>query len=171
MPAVSSVTWAPEGAEQGYEPVNSVLKEEPAHGFAKMKERGKCYDQSGSPGSGWVMQLFLRAVVAPTESALPALPSWVGRLQGVADCSTDRWLLKQQFRDLNLGFPSPPPSCSIPLTSSRSCSRGGTLASSLGTLFTGGPGAKGQQGPLWAPGNLLLHLKLSLIRSSVCLSM
>lgn len=30
MPAVSSVTWTPAGADQGYRPVNSVLKEEPA---------------------------------------------------------------------------------------------------------------------------------------------
>lgn len=110
----------------------------------------------------------------PTESALPALPSWAGRLQGgadcrvgLADCSTDRWLLKQQFRDLNLGFPSPT-LMFHPLLPPHAV-RGGTLASSLGTLFTGGPGAKGQQGPLCAPGNLLLHLKHSFICSPVSL--
>lgn len=38
MPAVSSVTWAPEGTDQAYGPVNSVLKEEPAHWFHSKNE-------------------------------------------------------------------------------------------------------------------------------------
>lgn len=91
MPAVSSVTWAPEGADQGCEPVNSVLKEEPAHWFySKMREKGKCEDENCSLGSGWVLQLFPRAAVAPLSQRCQ--PSQLGRgacragsLQGGAD--------------------------------------------------------------------------------------
>lgn len=41
MPTISSVTWAPEGTDQGWSEL-TVLKEEPAHWFySKMRERGE----------------------------------------------------------------------------------------------------------------------------------
>lgn len=47
---------------------------------------------------------------SPTEAARQALPSWAWLTRaGQMD-----WLLKQQFRNLNLAFPSlPPPTAAI----------------------------------------------------------
>lgn len=82
----------------------------------------------------------------PTESALQGGPP----ILGGADCRA-----RPQPQPLGAGiwFHSPRhPTGSTP-------GRGGALTSSLGTLFTAGPGADRQQCPLGAPAHLHLHLK------------